>query len=102
METTTIGLAIACVMLVLSFYVMFRLDTKLKEAESRVKDLELEVEDLQNTIEWKDQVLSTERITAQKVNHKYQALRVDYDLLQCDNREMEKELNKFRDKEKPK
>ena len=102
METTTIVLALVCVLLVLSFYVIFRLDGKLQEEKSRVKDLELEVEDLQNTIEWKDQALSTERITAQKVNHKYQALRVDYDLLQCDNREMEKELTKFRDKEKPK
>ena len=101
MESTIFELLFACVLL-LSFWVSLRLDTKLKEAESRVKDLELEVEDLQNTIEWKDQVLSTVRITAQKVNHKYQALRVDYDLLQCDNREMEKELNKFRDKEKPK
>ena len=68
MESTIFELVFACVLL-LSFWGMFRLDTKLKEAESRVKDLELEVEDLQNTIEWKDQALSTERITAALPKH---------------------------------
>ena len=102
METTTIGLAIACVLLVLSFYVIFRLDGKLSESKSKVKGLELSMNDLQSIIDWKDQILSNERTTAQKINHKYQALRVDYDLLQCDNRELVKELEKFRNAKKPK
>ena len=102
MESATIGLAIACVMLVLSFYVIFRLDGKLQEEKSKVKGFELTVNDLQNVLDWKNKLINNERITAQTINHKYQALRVDYDLLQYDNRELEKELEEFREKTKPK